>query len=140
MSSPCSRTSAFAGVLTTMPLADPDASTPAVPVDGQLIVIDLVIVTAPKAPGSRQLIAPPAAVFVMALAKVLHGAERLHGLASSPPAPETQVREGCAAAGSTCRSANREIARMESKLCFMVASQGYRGCRYWLSEGSQPRG
>src|SRR5262249_15784394 len=124
--------------LTMMPLVGPDTSTPAVPVDGQLIVIDLVIVTAPKAPGSRQLIAPPAAVFVMAMAKVLQGAERLHGLASSP-APETQVREDCAAAGSTCRSAKREIARMESRLCFMVASQGYRGCRYWLAEGSQPR-
>ena len=33
---------------------------------------------------------PPAAVFEMAPAKVLHGAVRLHGLKSSPT-PETQV-------------------------------------------------
>src|ERR1700752_2662207 len=55
------------------------------------MVIDLVMVTAPKPPGSRQLISPPAAVLEMAPAKVLHGAVRLHGLASSPR-PETQVR------------------------------------------------
>jgi hypothetical protein len=37
------------------------------------------------------LISPSAAVFDIALAKVLHGAVRLDGSASSPP-PETQVR------------------------------------------------
>src|SRR5262245_66578668 len=79
MSSPSSRTSAFAGVLTITPVV-PAARMPAVPVEGQLIVIDLVIVTAPKPPGSRQLISPPAAVFEMAPAKVLQGAVRLHGL------------------------------------------------------------
>src|SRR3954464_11231586 len=56
------------------------------------------IVTAPKPPGSRQLISPPAAVLEIAPAKVLHGAVRLHGLTSSPT-PETQVRVGCANAG-----------------------------------------
>src|SRR5262245_34535815 len=122
MSSPCSRTSEFAGVLMTMPLDPPVARTPAVPVEGQLIVSDLVIVTAPKPPGSRQLISPPVAVFEMAPAKVWQGAVRLHGLASLPT-PETQVRVACAAAGSTCRGANRGIAKMESRLCFMVASQ-----------------
>src|SRR5262245_8272316 len=90
MSSPSSRTSAFAGVLMITPLV-PAARMPAVPVEGQLIVIDLVIVTAPNPPGSRQLISPPPAVFEMAPAKVLHGAVRLHGLASSPT-PDTQVR------------------------------------------------
>src|SRR5216684_5869823 len=55
------------------------------------MVIDLVMVTAPKPPGSRQSISPPAAVFEMAPAKVLQGAVRLHGLASSPT-PDTQVR------------------------------------------------
>jgi hypothetical protein len=55
------------------------------------MVIDLVMVTAPKPPGSRQLISPPVAVLEMAPAKVLHGAVRLHGLTSSPT-PETQVR------------------------------------------------
>src|SRR5256885_3912353 len=39
---------------------------------------------APKPPGSRQFISPFAAVFEIAPAKVLHGAVRLHGLASSP--------------------------------------------------------
>jgi hypothetical protein len=56
-----------------------------------LIVIDLVIVTPPNPPGSRQLISPPLAVFEIAPANVLHGAVRLQGLASSPT-PETQVR------------------------------------------------
>jgi len=44
------------------------------------------------------LISPPAAVFEIAPAKVLHGAVRLHGLASLPT-PETQVRV-CACAGA----------------------------------------
>src|SRR6202162_6626362 len=51
----------------------------------------LVIVTAPKPPGSGASISPPAAVFEMAPAKVLHGAVRLQGLASSPT-PDTHVR------------------------------------------------
>ncbi|MGH6615015.1 hypothetical protein [Sphingomonas sp.] len=64
-----------------------------------MIEIDLVIVTVPKPPGSRQLISPPAAVLEMEPAKVLHGAVRLQGLASSPT-PDTQVRVACAAAGA----------------------------------------
>src|SRR5712671_2316630 len=63
----------------------------------QSISIALVMVTAPKPPGSRQLILPLVAVLEMAPAKVLHGAVRLHGLASSPT-PETQVRVACACA------------------------------------------
>src|SRR5438552_445839 len=55
------------------------------------MVIDLVIVTAPKPPGSSASISPPAAVLEIAPAKVLHGAVRLQGLASSPT-PDTQVR------------------------------------------------
>src|SRR4029434_8938961 len=61
----------------------------------QSMVIDLVMVTAPKPPGSRQLISPLSAVLEIAPAKVLHGAVRLHGLASSPT-PETQVRDAWA--------------------------------------------
>src|ERR687887_1437281 len=57
----------------------------------QSMVIDLVMVTAPKPPGSRQLISPLIAVLEMAPAKVLQGAVRLQGLASSPT-PETHVR------------------------------------------------
>src|SRR5215471_2707949 len=42
---------------------------------------------------------PPGAVFEIAPAKVLHGAVRLHGLASSPT-PETHVRVAWACAGT----------------------------------------
>src|ERR1051326_4976287 len=61
----------------------------------QSMVIDLVMVTAPKPPGSRQLISPLTAVFEIAPAKVLQGAVREQGLASSPT-PETHVRDACA--------------------------------------------
>src|ERR1700719_3060086 len=54
-------------------------------------VIDLVIVSAPKPPGSSASISPPAAVFEIAPAQVLHGAVRLHGLTSSPT-PDIHVR------------------------------------------------
>src|SRR5262249_50488038 len=63
----------------------------------QSMVIDLVVVPPPKPAGPRQLISPFTAVFEMAPAKVLHGAVRLHGFASSPT-PETQVRVACACA------------------------------------------
>ena len=69
-----------------VPAARTPASTPS-----HLMVIDLVMVTVPKPPESRQLISPNAAVFEIAPAKVLQGAVRLHGLRSSPT-PETQVR------------------------------------------------
>src|SRR5690242_18968020 len=55
------------------------------------------------------------AVFEIAPAKVLPGAVRLHGLASSPT-PDTQVRVACACAGAatesvptTAAAASREI-------------------------------
>src|SRR5712691_10140827 len=89
-------TMSVAAALTLMALV-PDAKTPA-KVLPQSIVIDLVMVMTPKPPGSRQLMIPPATVCEMAPAKVLHGAMRLHGLASSPT-PETQVRVACAWAG-----------------------------------------
>src|SRR5579872_3516225 len=54
-------------------------------------MMDFVIVTEPNPPGSRQSISPPAVVCEMAPAKVLHGAVRLQGFASSPT-PETHVR------------------------------------------------
>src|SRR5262245_42559836 len=61
------------------------------------MVMAFVIVTAPNPPGSKQLISPSGAVFEIAPAKVLHGAVRLHGLASSPT-PDTHVRVACACA------------------------------------------
>src|SRR5262245_22189528 len=68
-------------------------------VASQSMVMDFVMVTAPKPPGSVQLISPNAAVLEMAPAKVLQGDTRLQGLASSPT-PETHVRVACALAGS----------------------------------------
>src|SRR5436309_2275837 len=82
MSRPRSVTLSDAPAFTMMPLV-PAASTPAV-TPSQAIVIAFVIVTAPKPPGSRQLISPLAAVFEIAPANVLHGAVRLHGSASLP--------------------------------------------------------
>ncbi|MGQ2929663.1 MAG: hypothetical protein ACT6Q3_04250, partial [Sphingopyxis sp.] len=64
-----------------------------------MIEIDLVIVTMPYSPASRQLISPPDAVLTMAPAKVWQGAVRLQGLRSSPT-PDTQVRVACADAGT----------------------------------------
>src|ERR1043166_5257240 len=97
MSRPFRYTTSVAPAAMTMPFV-PDTSTPAVPAS-QEMVIDFVMVTPPKPPGSRQLISPPAAVLEMAPAKVLHGAVRLHGSASLPT-PETQVRVACAGAGA----------------------------------------
>src|SRR5712692_7053829 len=73
------------------------------------MVIDLVIVTEPKPPGSSASISPPTAVFEMAPAKVLQGAVRLHGLASSPT-PDTQVRVACAWAMDAKANVNIAIA------------------------------
>src|SRR5580704_10653018 len=73
-------------------------------------VIDLVIVSAPKPPGSSASISPPVAVFEMAPAQVLHGAVRLHGLASLPT-PETQVRVACACAGAMARPTTKSMPR-----------------------------
>src|ERR1700682_2856742 len=70
------------------------------------IVIDLVIVTAPNPPGSRASISPSVAVLEIAPAKVLQGAVRLQGLASSPT-PDTQVRLACAlATGISAKDTN----------------------------------
>src|SRR5581483_1783051 len=86
--------------LITMPLV-PDTSTPARPAVPS-IVIALVIVRAPNPPGSSVSISPAGAVFEMAPAKVLHGAVRLQGLASSPT-PDTQVRVAWARATEALR-------------------------------------
>src|SRR5579859_6020247 len=88
-------TTSFGPAATTIPLVPATRTDPSVP--SQFSVMALVIVRAPKPPGSKQSISPPTAVFEMAPAKVLHGAVRLHGLASSPT-PETQVRLACACA------------------------------------------
>src|SRR5579871_1645614 len=79
--------------LITMPLV-PATRTPA-RFPPPSIVIDLVIVTAPKPPGSSTSMKPAVAVLLIAPAKVLHGAVRLQGFASSPT-PDTQVRDAWA--------------------------------------------
>jgi hypothetical protein len=85
----------------------PATNTPAPPTSHE-IVIAFVIVKAPKPPGSKQLISPPATVFEMAPAKVLHGAVLLHGFTSSPT-PETQVLAACAFAGGAMKAKLNEV-------------------------------
>src|SRR5262249_60976129 len=77
------------------------------------MVMDFVIVRAPKPPGSRASISPPGAVLEMAPAKVLHGAVRLHGLASSPT-PDTQVLVACACASEKAASSIAVAARLQT--------------------------
>jgi hypothetical protein len=96
MSRPRKTTTSDAPAATMIPFV-PATRTPASR-DSHAIEIALVMVRAPKPPGSRQLISPPRAVFEIAPAKVLHGAVLLQGLASSPT-PETQVLVAWAKAG-----------------------------------------
>jgi hypothetical protein len=72
------------------------------------------------------LISPPAAVFEIAPAKVLQGAVRLQGLASSPT-PDTQVLVACACANDaqnkqTVNNINAFIANLESLMDFLLQS------------------
>src|SRR5260370_4246319 len=90
---PRSTTTSFGPPWTMMPFV-PETSTPAIrPLAS--IEMHFVMVTAPNPPGSRTSISPQTAALEMAPANVLHGAVRLHGLASSPT-PATQVRDACA--------------------------------------------
>src|SRR5581483_2253616 len=85
------RTTSLAPALTMIPDTPPDARMEATCPPPPSSVIDLVIVTVPKPPGSSASISPPAAVFDIAPAQVRHGAEREQGL-ESLPTPETNVR------------------------------------------------
>src|ERR1043165_4220593 len=98
-------TTSVAAALMTIPLTSEARIEANVPLPSR--VIDLVIVTAPKPPGSSASISPQAAVLEMAPAQVLQGAVRLQGLASSPT-PDTHVREAWAWAIET--AANMKIA------------------------------
>src|SRR5215475_5326911 len=102
----------------TMTALVPETRTPAVTVL-QSMVIDLVIVTPPKPPGSRQSMVPPAAVLEIAPANVLHGAVRLHGLTSSPT-PDTQVRVAWALAGAAYMLKARGTARKIDDVIFDI--------------------
>src|SRR5947209_3469967 len=85
------------------------------------MVMDLVMVTAPKPPGSMQSISPPSAVFEMAPAKVLQGAVRLQGFASSPT-PDTHVLVACAcAADAQARVMTRKDSAFKAKRVFFIA-------------------
>ena len=90
MSSPRSVTTSSGCALTVMPLVVEELSTPPLTL-ATSIVIDLVIATAPSAPGSIALISPYSAVLEIVPASVRQGAVREQGFASSPT-PETQVR------------------------------------------------
>src|SRR6266536_2368564 len=83
MTRPRRLTTSPAPAATTMALV-PAAKTLASPAPSLVMLSDLVMVTAPKPPGSSTLISPPAAVLEIAPANVLHGAVREHGLTSSP--------------------------------------------------------
>src|SRR5947209_20157401 len=110
--SPRSVTTLSVAAVTTTPVVPAAKIDAIVPVPS--IVMDLVMVTAPKPPGSRASISPQSAVFELAPAKVLQGAVRLHGLTSSPT-PDTQVRVACAWARDA--NANMKIAIVKT---FMV--------------------
>lgn len=112
-----------AGVLMKMPLVPAASTLPRLP--WLTMAIDLVMVTAPKPPGSRTLISPPAAVFEMAPANVLHGAVRLQGLASSPT-PDTQVRVAWADA-SVAETRRRPMPMVTIRRVRMKLTSGERG-------------
>src|SRR4249919_3500727 len=110
-------TTSVAPALTLMPVV-PEPRMPPLATPPPSMVIDLVIVTAPKPPGSSALMMPPGAVLEMAPAKVLQGAVRLQGLASSPT-PETQVRVACANAAVLINIANKKIDAVATN-CFLL--------------------
>src|ERR1700722_3815423 len=56
------------------------------------MLTDLVMVTAPKSPGSRTSISPPAIVWTSAAANVRHGADRMQGFESLPKVADTKLR------------------------------------------------
>ena len=86
----------------------------------QSMVIDLVMLTAPKPAESRQLISPLVAVLEIAPAKVLQGAVRLHGLTSSPT-PDTQVRVACARAADGSKVIAKKIANRENRMRLYIS-------------------
>src|SRR5204863_4779394 len=81
----------------------------------ELITLLATVITAPFAEARTPFEAVyfAAAVFEIASAKVLHGAVRLHGLASLPT-PETQVRV-CACAGAAPAPSDSTVATPASE-------------------------
>ncbi len=114
-----STTSSPEAALTVMPLVSDARMLPTIPPPS--IVIALVMVTEPNPPGSSTEMTPPVAVFEIAPANVLHGAVRLHGLASSPT-PDTQVRVACACAGAASVRADAATASAMMKWRVMLTT------------------
>jgi hypothetical protein len=111
-------TLSVAAALTLMPFVKQPVMLPSLPSD--TIEMDFVIVTAPNPPGSRTLISPLGAVFEMAPAKVLQGAVREHGFASSPT-PDTQVRVAWAYEPPLLTISNASAAIIKVGILDMVA-------------------
>src|SRR5262249_36626544 len=87
----------------------------------------------------RQLMMPPAAVFEMAPAKVLHGAVRLHGDASSP-VPENQVRVCACAVEPQKSGASAATAIANTKAdCFLNMVFPPRWLARWNAGGWRSR-
>src|SRR5258707_1290870 len=103
-----------------VPAARTDATWPPPP----SIVMDFVIVTAPKPPGSKTLISPPVAVLEIAPAKVLQGAVRLHGSASLP-VPETHVRLAWALADCTANAKDAAASAITRNMFLSISPPQY---------------
>src|SRR4029077_14091911 len=86
------------------------------------------------------LISPPAAVLLMAPAKLWHGAVREQGLASSPT-PETQVRNDCAWPEAAARSTDRAEAETRKYRFTETSFRVTFGCCWpaYLSRSKPPR-
>src|SRR5262245_2534905 len=79
------------------------------------IVIDLSMVTRPKAPDSCATISPPALVFASAPAKVRHGLAAVQLLLSSPEG-DTQLRLTCPCATPTASKQAAAANTIENRL------------------------
>ena len=93
---------------------------PAVPAPSFWIVTDLLMLRVPNPPPSITLISPPAMVAASAAANVAQGWLRLHGLASLPLDPATQVRGTCACADNE-ETANNAAATGAASTNFIMA-------------------
>src|SRR5262245_98732 len=115
------RTTATSAALTTMALPAVTTTPPLVPV--QSMVIDLVMVTAPKLPASTHLIVPPGSVAVCAAANVAHGAARVQ--AAPAPLLATQV-SGMAWAGGACRQSASKAPSMLGNAIVLMGTPSLR--------------
>src|ERR1051325_2654394 len=93
------------------------------------MVNDLMIVTVPNPPGSRTFISPSVKVFDCAVANVLQGAVRVHGLPSSPT-PDTHERSCWAWAAEAPQATQASIATRRSvNLNLFISGLLFGSCR-----------